>query len=202
MLKGLSLACVGVLFGIAPMAHATVIFSENFSAVTPGTFTLGQAVGTGFTVTAGSIDAVGAGFFGALCVGGETAPCVDLNGSSAGTLATSGLVLIPGNYLLSFVLNGSQRGVDASTTVSLGALFTQTYITPSATANNMINQAITVASGTTAVLSFASNTPGFIGSLLDNVSLSTEASAIPEPSSLLLCLGALPLAWKLSRRRT
>ena len=202
MLKGLSLACVGVLLGIAPMAHATIIVTEDFSTVLPGTYNLGQAVGTAFTVTAGSVDVVGGAFFGGLCVGGETAPCVDLSGNNAGTIATSSLALGPGNYLLSFVLNGSQRGVDASTTVSLGALFSQTYITPSATANNVINQAITVASGTTAVLSFASNTAGNIGSLLDNVSLTTTASAVPEPSSLLLCLGALPLAWKLSRRRS
>ena len=202
MIRYLICACVTLLVGIAPMANATVLVSEDFGTVSGGTYVSGQAVGPVFTLTSGNVDVLAGGFFGALCVTGTTQPCVDLNGSAPGSLASSSIVLAAGNYVLSFILNGSQRGVDASTTVTLGALFTQTYVTPSATLNNLVTQAITVASNTTAVLSFSSNTPGAVGSILDNISLATAgAPGVPEPSSsVLLFLGALPLAWKFSRR--
>ncbi len=201
MIKGLIFSCATLLLGIAPLAQATVLGFEDFSTVSPGTYGSGAAVGPFFTLASGNVDVLGGGFFGGLCTSGTTQPCVDLNGDTPGSLVTSSLVLPAGNYVLSFVLNGSQRGVDASTTVTFGALFTQTYITPSATVDNLITQAINVAANTTAVLSFTSNTPGAVGSILDNVSLATATQGAPEPStSMLLFLGALPLAWKFSRR--
>src|SRR5438270_6277248 len=112
----------GLLLGMvaAISCQAAVIVSENFNGITPGTFSSG-AIGQ-FNVTAGSVDVVGGAFFGLLCVGSETVNCVDLSGNNAGTIATALLTLPTGAYTLTFGLNGSQRGVTTSATVSLDAL--------------------------------------------------------------------------------
>ncbi len=62
---------------------------------------------------------------------------------------------------------------------------------------------LTVATGTTTVLTFTSLNAGSNASpALDNVSVVSTAAAAPEPGTLaLLGLGILPLAGMLARRR-
>src|SRR6266508_3794425 len=106
------------LLSFSTSAQAAIIFTENFNGSGVGTYLSGSTVG-GFTVTAGSVDVVGTGFFPELCTGATTGNCVDLSGLAQGTIATVPLSLSVGSYTLSFVLNGSQRGVATSTTVAL-----------------------------------------------------------------------------------
>ena len=182
-------ALAGLLLSLgAPGAQAAQVFSENFDTTATGTFNALSAVGN-FSLTSGSVDVLGGSFFGSLCTGSTTGNCVDLSGNSAGSLSSGVLSLNAGNYTLAFVLNGSQRGVPTSATVSLGSVFTQTYSLASADLNSF-SIAIAVPANTTGVLSFVSNTPGGTGAILDNVSLNS-ITGVPEPATMGLLGSAL-----------
>lgn len=144
----------------------------------------------GFLVTSGTVDVLSSGFFDALCTGAAVVPCVDLDGSSAGTLSTSSLMLPVGNYSLTFVLNGSQRGATTSTTVGVGLLYSETFNLASQEMNTFV-RSFSVIMPTSSTLMFTSNTPGFSGAILDSVTLSSEDVIIPEPSSMLLSLAGV-----------
>jgi hypothetical protein len=111
------------------------------------------------------------------------------------------MVFTTGSYLLSFDLIGDQRGSTASVTVSLGN-YLQTFTLASGDLSGgiVVNAPVTV-SGTSQLL-FTSGVGGNVGLLLDNVVVSTSASSIPEPSSLILIgSGLLGGLLALQRRR-
>jgi PEP-CTERM motif len=135
-----------------------------------------------FTVTSGTVDVVGGALFGFLCAAPESGHCVDLDGNNAGQISSANLTLTPGTYILSFDLIGSQRGVNTSTTVTLGTLYDQTFLLSSSDiTSGIVGVTINVGTTTVAPLIFTSNTPGVEGALLDNVSL---VSSVPEPATL------------------
>lgn len=178
----------------------TIIFSENFDSVSPGTYSVGANVGN-FVVGTGNIDVVGVGFFGFLCTGSASVNCADLNGTTTGSLLSPTLSLSAGSYLLTFVLNGAQiNGSATSTTVALGSLYNETF-NLTASQNNDISRTITVAAATSAVLSFMSNNSGFDGSKLDTVVL-TRMEAIPEPATSLFFFSGISTLLMGLRRRT
>jgi hypothetical protein len=186
----------------------STLFTENFNELTP--MLSATSVG-GFSTTGGTnVDIVGGSVFGSLCVAPEAVNCVDMDGSSGdmqGVLQTNAsFTLMPGiNYFLSFDLIGSQRGNTASTTVTF-ASYDQVFTLPSADVTDGIvtNALITVTTPTITNLVFTSNTPGAIGDLLDNVSItSSPQSTVPEPSSaMLLGFGLILAAWAMRSRRT
>ena len=136
---------------------------------------------------------MGGALYGGLCVAPESGNCVDLDGSTgaAGQISSGTLTLAPGTYTLSFDLIGSQRGVTDSTTVTLGSLYDETFVLASGDdTDGIVSTTFTVTSTTDAQLIFTSNTPGNIGSLLDNVDL----VATPEPATFsLMAIGLLGL---------
>jgi PEP-CTERM motif len=177
-------------FILLPLVSRADILSENFNELTPAL----NATSVGaFTVTAGSVDVVGGALYGGLCVAPESGNCVDLDGSTgaAGQISSGNLTLAPGTYTLSFDLIGSQRGVTDSTTVTLGSLYDETFVLASGDdTTGIVSDTFTVTSTTDAQLIFTSNTPGNVGSLLDNVDL----VATPEPATLsLMAIGLLGL---------
>jgi hypothetical protein len=179
------------LLFLTPLVSYADIINENFSGLTP---TLNATNVGAFTVIGGSVDVVGAGLFGNLIVAPESGNVLDLDGSTeaAGTITSANFTLTPGTYQLSFDLIGSQRGVMTSTTVTLGSLYDNTFALASDdVTNGIVSQIFTVDSTTVESLIFASNTPGDIGALLDNVDLkSTSTSAVSEPDALsLIVLG-------------
>jgi hypothetical protein len=196
-----------LVIAISPVrAHASIIFSDNFDSNTgQGNISSGavdsSTAGT-FDVTLGNVDVVGPNFFPSLC---QTAPelgsCIDMDGNTAGQITSTSISFAPGSYTLSFDLFGSERGVAASTTVTLGSFYSQVFNTQSSN-QNIVTYNFTVNSQTSASIVFTSNDPSgdAQGTLVDNVQI-TSAGAVPEPASGLLMLAALPLAWIAWRRR-
>lgn len=184
----------------------TTLLNENFDELTP--MLTATSVGEFSAIGGTNVDIVGGALFGSLCVAPESGNCIDLDGSNGnnpqGILrSNSAFSLVPGvNYYLSFDLIGSQRGLTTSATVTFGSydkVFT--LVSGDVTSGVVSDQLITVSAPTTAYLTFASNTPGNVGTLLDNVVLSSAPStSVPEPATLgLLGLGFAGLG--LARRR-
>jgi len=180
-------------------ASAGTIFTSSFGGPSD-IFADTNPVG-GFTVTNGNVDLLttGGGMYGViepgLCPG--VSACVDLDGNSTtaggglqGTLSTASLTLAPGQYTLSFDLFKAS-GTTGSTIVTLGS-WTETITdgTASANADGEYSFTITLASGESVPLTFASNNPGYDGNFLADVNLATLSPA-PEPSTMLLM--SLPL---------
>ncbi len=167
-----------------------VVLNENFDELMPQEGAM--FVGAFHTINGTNVDIVAnGGIFGFLCQPPESGNCIDMDGFNSQGQLQSNMLFPAGNYLLSFDLIGSQRDFTAATTVTFGD-YNQTFTLTSMddTSGIVINQPVTVNSP--GYLLFASDTPGFIGDLLDNVVVST-AGATPEPSSLLLLGSALML---------
>jgi PEP-CTERM motif len=190
--------------------YASTIFTENFDSATPG-LTVTTA-GQFHTIAGTNVDVIPVnGNFSELVVAPESGLVVDLGGTdplAIGQLQSGAIALGPGSYFLSFALVGSQRGTDTITNVMLGpsggpALYDQTFTLASSdnTSGIVTNQLFTVSSSETVFLTFSllgTDNPN-IGSLLDNVSITTAAT--PEPSSLLMLAVGLTGFGGLIRRK-
>lgn len=194
-----------ILFVSSALADS-VILKENFDELSPALSA--TSVGAFSAINGTNVDILGGALFGSLCVSPESGNCIDLDGSggkSQGDLeSTIAITLNRGiRYTLSFDLIGSQRGVTTSTTVSLGP-YSKTFVLGSSDdKDGIVSVQFTVPSTTVTHLEFQSNTPGNIGALLDDVSLtSNRTSTVPEPSSLvLLGSGLLGLAFRSVKQR-
>ena len=105
MLKQIFAALAGVL-ALSTSAGAATLFSDNFDSDAVGL----NVVPAGWTVTRGTVDIIGPGFFDLQPGHGNY---IDLDGStsSAGLMSTGSFSLNAGTpYTLSILLAGSQRG--------------------------------------------------------------------------------------------
>ncbi len=176
--------------------HGSTLLNENFNELTAQ---LAVTSAGAFTTTGGTnVDIVGpANGFGALCAAPASGNCIDLDGSggnSQGILQSASITLNPGvNYFLSYDLIGSGRGNTTSATVNFGPYLKTFTLAPGDTSSGIVTDAlVTVSSATTTNLIFSSNTPGNVGTILDNVLVtSSTSSATPEPSTMSLFIPAL-----------
>jgi hypothetical protein len=162
--------------------------------------------GAGGWTTGGSVDLVASGTYGLTCVGG-TGNCVDLSGSSPGSMSHS-VFLNAGTYQLSFDYTGNQLGTTANSPYaetgfdfslgsfggSVGPLANNSSIFTTY-ANNF-----TVGAAGTYMLTFTQQGGGdnYRGSILDNVSI----SSVPEPATwAMMFLGFGMVGFALRRRR-
>ncbi len=195
ILAVISLCCLS-----SPL-YGGVLLNENFDELTPQEGA--TMVGAFSTINGTNVDIVAnGGIFGYLCQPPESGNCIDMDGGYAWGNAQGQLqsnMLFPaGNYLLSFDLIGSQRGVTAATTVTFGNYaLTFTLTSTDDTDGIVVNQLVTLNSS--GYLLFVSDTPGQIGDLLDNVEVTTAATSTPEPPSLLLMGSALLMVIRLRR---
>lgn len=162
------------------------LFTDSFDSEALG---LNQSLDN-WTVSDGTIDVVGTGFFDFYPGNGNY---LDLDGSTgnAGIITTNvAFNLLPGLYTLSFQLGGNARNTGTDTvTVSLGTVFSEVFtLAGNAGLQNITrNFSLTSAAGT-APLMFNHAGGDNVGLLLDDVLLdfTRATSAVPEPSSLAL----------------
>jgi hypothetical protein len=186
-------------------ASPVVLIDEDFEGVAVGTKSAGTVIGE-FTVSSGSVDVVGTGFFGELCVLPTAGNCVDMEGSSPGAIAsTLAFTLAAGTEVtLSFDLIGSQRGSSNDTLVTFGAAFSETFTRASGDAPPTVVRIFTLGSAQTASLTFADVDGGsFFGAMLDNVTLAAEApSSVPLPGTATLMAVGLAALLGFTRHRS
>lgn len=185
-------AVAGLGFALAGAAEATVVFSDDFNSENGGVAnasTLNYTSFDNWTVSNGSVDLIGNGYFDFLPGNGLY---VDMDGSTndAGKLTSTSINLAAGTYVLQFDLAGNRRnGSTESVTVQVGlGTFVNQVISLAQNAPFTTYQySFTVAAPTTVSLTFEGAGGDNIGMLLDNVSV-----RVPEPGALaLLGMGLL-----------
>jgi hypothetical protein len=205
-MKRLVVALCGVLvFGFVGQSHATLIFSDNFNTENGGIGQLNYNHFANWSVSNGTVDLIGSpGFFDFFPGNGLY---VDLDGTTfqAGTFTSIGIPVTPGNYMLSFLLAGSQRGDVNTVQVNVsGGLASSTYTLGSNVPLTLETMSFTVLAPMTINLSFLNEgISNNIGLILDNVNLQS-VSSVPDSGSTTVLLGiamiGLGLAgWKFKR---
>ena len=164
-------------------AQAAVIFSDDFNAENGGAGVLNYVGFSNWTVSEGTVDLIGNGFFDFYPGNGLY---VDLDGSTgnAGKMTSSGLSLGPGQYELKFFLGGNHRGAPSDTvnvSVQVG-LANASYSLVSGDPLAERTLSFNVASATSANIVFDHAGGDNIGIILDKVRL----IQVPEPGTMIL----------------
>ncbi|WP_435011268.1 PEP-CTERM sorting domain-containing protein [Tundrisphaera lichenicola] len=198
----IALTAMMLFLGLAAgESRAAIIFSDDFDQESTG---LNYNSFANWSISAGTVDTVGNGFFDFLPGNGVY---VDLDGSTfnAGVMSSNGQSLAAGSYTLSFDLAGSQRGDTNVVTVSLGtsnnaSLFGSTILTRDS-ADPFTTETINFVIGSPTSdfhISFSNAGGDNIGALLDRVVL--QSNAVPEPASIVMMglgsLGMIGYGWR------
>jgi PEP-CTERM motif len=183
-----------------------LLFSDDFNS-TPGF--LINTPPPGWSVTDGTVDVIQNGTLGLPCLGDAASSCVDLDGTAnnAGVLTFNTAFNLTAftQYTLTYNLAGSHRGDSNTVMVCLGATceFRTLASTDPYSEFQLVVTPLVDLIGQT--VSFSNDGGDNVGSLLDNVSLTSNEQAAahtPEPSTLMLLGTAVGLAILHRRRRT
>ena len=165
---------VGMTAAMAAPGSPELLFFDDFSDDGPPA--LSYASFANWTVSSGTVDLLGnPPGYGIPSI--SSTNIVDLDGTSsppdAGVLATkTTFPLPPGTYRLSFDIAGNQRGgATDSVMVSLGGVFSETFIKNSSDPLVMIQRDIVVVSNTSGKIVFDHAGGDNIGILLNSVKL-------------------------------
>jgi len=187
---------------LAGNAFGASVFSDDFNAENGGAGVVNYVAFANWTVTSGSVDLIGNGYYDFLPGNGLY---IDMDGSTsqAGTIESIAIPLAAGTYQLSFDLAGNRR-IDTrdqvTAQVNVGPLFAEDFSLPFDAGFTHYVRNFSVASPTTVSLSFAAIGSDNVGMLLDNVAV----AAIPLPAAAWagVSLMGLLVASKSLRRRT
>lgn len=175
--------------GMMNNAEASVLLSDNFDSEHGGIGALDYTAWANWTVSEGSVDLIGNGYFDFYPGNGLY---VDLDGttapSNAGILASkTDFSFSPGKYLLSFYLGGSTRGDTNTVDVSLGTFYDESFTLASNAPLALVQREFIVNSATSGQLFFENHGGDNVGLILDNVVLERDDVFVtPEPASILL----------------
>jgi hypothetical protein len=187
LLRGLAALCLLTL-----PAAAAIIFSDGFEGNTPQL----NSAPAGWTVSNGTVDILGTGVFGHLCLNGTQ--CIDMDGSTwnAGDLSRGFTAINGFVYTLSWDMHGNRRGGSDTMTVSVGGT-SQSYTLGAWDAGGTFSLAWIANVGGLQNVTFSHAGGDNIGILIDNVRL----TGVPEPATIGLTAAGL-LALLAFRRRT
>jgi MYXO-CTERM domain-containing protein len=197
---------------------AAVVFSDTFASANGGIPGTNVTTLPNWNVTRGAVDVIGSGTGTLFDIYPGNNLYLDLDPSSlaqqvARIETNIEFVLTPGTWVLEFDLGGNQAGgsrsADNSLTVSLGGfseLITRTNVpfpnTPSNTLEHVVRN-IVISSTTNGRIVFDASGPvDLFGLIIDNVTLTSPTTDIPEPSTLAPAALALLAAGLLRRRRS
>jgi len=193
-------AAIAIAAIAARAAGAVTIVNGSFESplVTPGTFNTYDSGASstfldGWTVTSGTIDHIGAGFWQA-SDGSQSLDLVGFTGIGAIEQSLTGLT-IGASYSILFDMAGNPGGL-RTLLASFGAVSQQfDFDATSTTTTNMgwVTYSLDfVAAATNGVLSFTSRDNSCCkGAALDNVRIVENVAPIPVPAAGLLLLGAV-----------
>jgi hypothetical protein len=182
---------------LASQASAVVIFSDNFNGENGGNGVLNYAGFANWTISDGTVDLIGLGFIDLIPGNGLY---VDLDGSTgnAGVMTSIGIAVTPGDYVLTFLLAGSQRGDTNQVGVNIPGFTSDAYTLASNAPFALRTLPFTVGSATTINLVFANSGGDNLGALLDNVQLERrDVAGVPDGglTAILLGMGMIALGW-------
>jgi hypothetical protein len=176
-----------LLLGSSGVAHAIVVFEDDFDSENGGVGALNYTGFANWSVTSGTVDLIGNGFYDFLPGNGLY---VDMDGStgSAGTLMSLNLNLTAGDYVLSYLLAGNHRnGSTEQVTASVETGFSSRVVSlAQGTPFTSYSDVFSLGANTTVNIQFAATGGDNIGMLLDDVVLERRSASVPEPATLLL----------------
>lgn len=160
---------------------ATVVFSDDFNAANGGVGVLNYNGFAQWTVSGGTVDLIGNGYFDFLPGNGLY---VDMDGSTgnAGKMTSVNIALASGLYELSFDLAGNHRNGAQETViveVNLGSLLSENFSLAMNDPFTTFTRQFSVAVPTIVNLSFEGVGGDNIGMLLDNVAV----TVVPLPAA-------------------
>lgn len=184
--------CLLALSAFTSGAQAAVLFSDNFDS----NATSLNAVPAGWTVSNGTVDIIGNGFFDFYPGNGAY---IDLDGSTndAGELSQSFSLTGGVTYNASFTLGGSTRGDSNIVDVSFGSA-SQSFALASDDPLALFILGFTPAADGSYALTFANQGGDALGAILLDVGIT---HAIPEPETYALMLAGLGMLGMIGRRR-
>ncbi len=190
-------AAAALSLGLATLpAHAAVVFSDSFDANARGL----NRVPAGWTVSNGTVDIIGTGFFDLQPGNGNY---IDLDGSvgNAGDLSIQ-LTLTGGVlHTLSYDLAGSQRGDRNTVNIAFGSSTDSQSLASSVPFSTFTLDFTPLATGSYTLM-FSHAGGDNLGLLLDRVVVTSfPRGNVPEPASLALALLGLAAAGAARRRK-
>lgn len=214
LMKAAGLAGMLLLGAMVSAQASTVVFSEDFSGATTGSYNTGSSGGTGviagtqFKVTADDVDLIGPPpSYG--CVANPSGNCLDLiGGSGHGTIvSTVGVDLHAGDtYTIAYtdLLQGFTAGSTPSLsyTVALGSHSFNATSIPTTTLMSFMFTAAADEAGALLTFNTTSNVDGVHGPVISDITVSEAAvSATPLPAALPLFASGLAALGLVGRRR-